>query len=222
MITFDPVYLTLEENKFLLENLGKPTIVAMKLLPAGCSYKATKEVLDACNEYELARQHDGSKWAGFDAVKSKISTYIDQATKWAADKRKGRPRFPSMFTFDARGKAHWAGTGSDSGIVKTYFDDKGNRIPFAIDLVDVYRDEWAPEWAAEVSKAETAVDKKDGIFVDEEKSRIECLVCNHTERYKPESRRSYNMARARMSNHLRKSKERQDEHLEVHTLVFGG
>lgn len=222
MITFDPVNLTIDENKFLLENLGKPTLAALKNgVPAGVSYKVIKDVLDACNEYERVKEHDGTQWAGFDAVKAKIQVYIEQSAKWAADKRLGRPRFPSMYSFDGRGKPHWGGVGSDSGHVKTYFDSEGNRIPFAIDLVDVYRDEYVPEWAEKVAVAETKADAKDGVLVDNAKQRIECLICNHVEKFRVDSRRSYNAARGRMSKHLRNARERVDEHREAHTLVFG-
>jgi hypothetical protein len=177
-----------------------------------------KRIFDRCNELESAKKHDGSPWVGYDEIRKRSAIYLEQARKWAADKRAGRPRFPSMFAYDSKGRPHRSGVGSDNGQVSTYFDAQGRRVKFAVDFIDNGPIvEWHPEWSTEDNKQEA----KDGIFVDNDKGRVECLICNHTEKFQVESRKSLNLARGRMSKHLRSAKDQQDAHRQAHTLVFG-
>ncbi len=218
MNTFDPVSYSFVENRFLLEHLGKPPIVAMQALTPPINPRAVKPIIDRVYELEELRKHSGQEWVGVEKVKDAIRTYLAQVEKWEKDRRRGAPRFPSLYTFDARGRAHRYGPGSDSGRIRTYFDSKGNRIPFAIDLVATDAEaEYVPEWIA----APAPTEKKLELIVDPDKRRIECSVCGHTESFNPESRASFNAARARISKHLRKSTDNIDLHRELHTAEFG-
>lgn len=125
-----------------------------------------------------------------------------------------------MFSYDGKGRPHLSGPGSDAGRVRTYFGPAGERIPFAVSLTADYQAPWVAPGFTEDSVSV-------GLKNDPEKNRIECLVkvgdstCGHCESYKPESRSSYNAARARMSKHLRKAVEEKDAHMELHTNEFG-
>lgn len=245
LTSFNPVRLSNEENEFLLEHLGQPTLVALRTIkgvtnpkpvhtkeknptiyPEGVVPSAVKPILDGINELMDLEKHEGIKWVGIEKVKDAIKVWLRENAKWAADFKRTRgraPRYPSLYSFDARGKAYLSGPGSDSGEVRTYFGPSGERIPFEIDLMSDYVAEWAPP---AVHEDITDVHLK----VDAEASRIECrvpkrdeagVVCGHVETYKAGSRASYNAARARMSKHLRKETDNAEVHREVHTLEFG-
>lgn len=225
--TFDPVKLSLEECKFVLEHAGKPFVAvaddARLYNPekSGVVPAAVRPVLDRIYELIELDNRRGQPWVGVDAVKEKIQAYLDQQAKWLADKRRfpRAPRFPSMHSFDAKGKPHRGGTGSDSGTVKTYFDKEGNRVDFAMDLIDNRETGgWTPEWAKE--KAKNAPNVK-GIKHDVENHRLECPICKHTESYKADTASSMNAARGRMSKHLRKDPREVELHRELYTNEFG-
>lgn len=222
--SFDPVKFSDAENKFLLENLGEPTIVALRKLTPPTNPRAVKPVLDRVNELIDLEKHDGIKWCGIERIKTSINEWFKQNAKWKNDhKRSGKraPRWPSLYSFDAKGRPHLSGPGSDSGHVKTYFGPAGERIPFEVLLVP----EDYMEWTAPTIQSETSGDPY--LYVDAEANRIECKIpvdggiCGHTESYKAASRSSYNAARARMSKHLRKETKEAEAHRELHTNEFG-
>lgn len=218
MLVFDPVTYSTAENRFLLDHLGQPPVVALQDVPRPVNPRAVKPILDRVYELQELETHRGQKWVGVEALKKSITTWLTENAKWAAGAKRGRPRFPSLFSFDSKGRGHRYGPGSDSGQIKTYFDEKGQRVPFAVALVEgsiVGPEEvFAPEYAQ--ADAPT-----DGIKLDADNRRVECLVCGHTESFNPESRASFNAARARMSKHLRKSTIEPERHREVHTQEFG-
>jgi len=233
---FDPVKLSIEENKFLLRHLGEPWSVASRDIhpvplvsphrkdrnpvhyPDGVTPAAVRPMIDRVYELLDLEKNHGEAWCGIEAVKVAINTYIEQAEKWARDKRRGAPRFPSMHSFDSKGRPFKAGPGSDSGQVQTYLTASGKREPLAIELVPTNKDKWVAEWAENAGKEGHDVDS--GLTVDDAASRIECF-CGHTESFKKDVRSSYNAARSRMSKHLRNAKEEVHRHREVHTTNFG-
>lgn len=221
--TFDPVKFSDAENRFLLENLGEPSIVAMRRLQHPVNPRAVKPVLDRVNELQDLERVDGIKWCGVEKVKATIEKWFEQNAKWRNDfRRSGKraPRWPSLYSYDAKGRPHRAGIGSDSGQVRTYFGPAGERLPFEILLVPDNHMDWAPP----SKQSEGSGDPL--LYVDPEANRIECRVpadggiCGHTESYKPGSRSSYNAARARMSKHLRKATNEVELHRELHTNEF--
>lgn len=218
--TFNPVKFSDAENKFLYENLGKETILAMRVLTPPVNPKAVRPILDRVNELIALEKHDGAKWVGVERLKEAIAQWIKQNQKWAFDHKRNKkaPRWPSLFSYDSKGRPHWSGPGSDSGEVRTYFGPAGERIPFEVLLVPENYAEWT---------APTVEQSGDpALYVDPEANRIECRVpvdggiCGHTESYKPGSRSSYNAARARMSKHLRKATANAESHRELHTNEF--
>jgi hypothetical protein len=215
--TFDPVKYSLEENQFLLTSLGLAPIVALQTLPASCNAAAVKPILQQVYDLIELERATGQGWTGVETLKSTIEAYLGQAQKWTADKRRGAPRFPSMHSFDSRKRPHRSGPGSDSGQVRSYFSPKGERLPFAVDLIQSDAQDWVPDW--EVQSAEEQA--KSGLVVNAEANRIECQVCQHTESFNKDSRGSFNAARARMSKHLRLAKDNVDAHREIYTNEFG-
>lgn len=218
MNTFDPVKYSLEENQFLYEHVGQPPVVALQAIPEKVNSRAVKPVLERVYELIELEKHSGREWGGLDKVKQAIKAYLTEAARWKGVKERfpKAPRFPSMYSFDARKRAHWSGPGSDSGKVSTYFDSEGKRVKFEINLVEDEQEQWQPEWISNPKEAETPQ-----LVVDETNNRIECSVCGHTESFNPESRASFNAARARISKHLRKATNQVDAHRELHTLEFG-
>lgn len=242
LTSFNPVNLSNAENEFLLAHLGEAPVLALRnikgvinpkasskdknpiIYPDGVTPAAVRPILEGVHEMLQLEAADGIKWVGVGKMKEAIKAWLNQNAKWANDYNKTRgkaPRYPSLYSFDARGKGYLGGPGSDSGQVRTYFGPAGERIPFEIELLSDY----VPEWVAP-SIHEDITDIR--LKVDNESNRIECRVpiepgrvCGHVETYKQGSRSSYNAARARMSKHLRKATEATSIHREVHTLEFG-
>lgn len=213
---FDPVTFSLEENRFLLTALGKPPLTAMDGAPITVNPKAVEPVIDAVYQFSQAEAHSGLKWCGIEAIKASIETYLEQAEQWRTDRRRGAPRWPSLHTFDSRGRGYKGAVGSDSGTVRSYFTPDGQRKRFAVEFQPVEAPAWTPAW----TKADEP-SKSDGIFVDETNKRVECLVCGHTESFKLESRASLTAAKGRIAKHLRNAKEEPERHREALHKSFG-
>jgi len=213
---FDPVDYSLEENKYLLGALGKPPIVALREIPAGVNPRAVEPLINRVYSLIELEKHEGVSWCGVEPVKEAIQAYLTKAERWAEDAKRTKraPRFPSMASYDSRKRAHRSGPGSDAGKVRTYFNERGERVPFALELVPSGDIEWSPG----MTTADDP-DKTSGLSIDKEKNRIECF-CGHTESFNAESRGSFNAARARMSKHLRTSKTEVERHKEVHTNEY--
>ena len=219
---FDPVMFSVQENETLKEVLGLPPIVAQGELPSNVKWEAIRVPVERVYELQELEKARGIGWTGVEKVREVIDVYLKEHRKWTADRRRGAPRFPSMLAFDERNRGHRFGPGSDSGKVKTYFDENGNRKTLAIELVPDGMTDWTPEWVKPVEGKKTVAKT---ISLNASANRIECEICGHTESFKPESRASFNAARARISKHLRKGKSENDPagemHLEAHTLEFG-
>lgn len=223
IVMFDPVTCSNADCDFLMKTLGKPTVVAMKELTPLVTVQTVKPILERVNELQELAKAEGLEWVGIEAMKKAITTWLAVNAKWAYDHkhRRGAPRFPSLYSYDAKGKPHLGGPGSDSGRVRTYFGPTGERIPFAISLIPDTQIPWAGPGFTETPVG-------NGLVVDDKANRIECTIkkvngdiCGHTESFKPDSRASFNAARARMSKHLRKATEEVEAHRELHTNEFG-
>lgn len=225
---FDPVLYSHEENLFLLNHLGEAPIVAMRGMPSTVNAKAVKPILERVFELNQLSEHSDATWVGIEALKEAIKIFFRENTKWANDAKRSRkaPRWPSLFSYDAKGRPHKGGPGSDAGRVRTYFGPAGERIPFAVQLIPDGMGDWqAPGFTEKPLDA--------GLKEDPVSNRIECLVpikdpltganrpCGHTESYRGESRASHAAARARMSKHLRKATENVEGHRELYTNEFG-
>lgn len=216
MDTFNPVKYSKEENAFLLENVGKAPIVALKgLNQEGVNPRAVRPVLQEVYDREQLRTHEGVEWAGVESVKEKIQDFLTLDAQWemAYNKSHGKiPRFPTLYTRDGKGKFHWAGPGSDSSYPKHY-EKNGVVTTFELDLDGNVEEDWDLGLSAPTVTL--------SLVHDEAKTRLECPICNHTESYKKDSRSSYNAARARMSKHLKSATEEQSLHQELYTVEFG-
>lgn len=217
--TFDPVLYSDVELHFLLEHAGEPPVVAMqKGLPPGVNPNAIRPVLAHLYEFVELEKHQGQHWIGVEKVKQAIRVYLEQQAAWKAMRKRGAPRFPPMFSYDQRGRAHRYGPGSDGGQVKTWIDAEGKRHVFAIDLYGERADDgaWVAPWA-------TGVEAPAAIAEHAELPRIECTIpgCGHTESYNPESASSRNLAKGRMKKHLMNPKNNVELHRELHTNEYG-
>lgn len=215
MDIFEPQKYSQAENKFLLENVGKPPVVAFnQAMPEGVNPRAVRPVLQEVYDREQLREHDGIGWAGLEAVKDCLQTFITLDAKWESDFQRSRgriPRFPSLYTRDGKGKYHHGGAGSDSDYPRTYEKD-GRRVPLSLQL-----DGDSDDWERLIGMKEAPKE----LLHDEDKHRWECPICSHTESYKEGSASSKNAARARMSTHLKKATDEVDLHRELHTNEFG-
>jgi hypothetical protein len=215
LFKFDPVSYSNPECEFLLEHLGQPAIVALRDVKPPVNPKAVRPILERVNELDQLQQHEQITWVGTEALKDRIRIWLRENAKWSREHQiKRAPRWPSLLSFDAKGRGRRGGPGSDSNHIRTYFGPAGERIPFEIWFYPETQEAW------QTPHTDDAPSSK-GIALDADKTRIECLVCGHTEVYKAESRSSYAAARARMSKHLRKATDKQDEHRETYVEEFG-
>lgn len=215
---FDPVLLSLEENAFLLEHVGKPpAVVARVPIPVGVNVSAVLPIVEQVYALEEVQKHDHEPWTGLATLKQTIQTYLEQRASWAAMKARAGatfPTFPTMAAWNSQGKPSMGAVGSDSGRVRTYFDDDGNRQRLAVSLHDTGVGGFTPPW---VKKAITY----DGLVVDDEKGFVRCPICEKTETYDPAAQSTRNLAQGRMAKHLTSSKTQPDAHKALHTKVFG-
>lgn len=211
---FDPALLSFADCDFLLSHADEAPIVARKGLTAECN-KTVLEWIERFYELDELQRAGKAVWKGREVIKQAIRVYLAQREKWANDEKLGAPPFPSLYAFDSRGKGHLQAAGSDSGRVRTYFDAKGNRVPFAVNLVTDGIQGWTPEWVGKKA------DRVDQVVEDLDKAIFSCSICSKTETFRKESRASRAAARARMSKHLRNAEVEKERHLELHTLEFG-
>lgn len=216
--TFDPVALSVEENQFLIEHLGKPPKVVQRVTcPPGVNPKAVLPVIEEVYGLLEVEKHDHVAWTGVEALKAKCQVYVDQIDAWAAMKLRGGasfPKFPTMAGWDGRGKPHMGAVGSDAQHVRTYFDAQGDRQPLAVSLHDDGTEGFTPPWVKKDRNYDTLV-------VDDATGAITCPVCKHAETWNPDSASSRNLAMGRMAKHLTGSKKEPDIHKALHTKVFG-
>lgn len=216
--TFDPVALSLEENAFLVEHLGKPPkVVARVAIPPGVNPKAVLPVIEEVYGLLEVEKHDQVAWTGVDLLKARCQTYLEQHASWAEMKaRAGKtfPTFPSMAGWDGRGKPHIGAVGSDAQYVRTYFDAHGERQPFAISLHDDGTPAFSPPWVKRDRDY-------DALIADETNGALTCPICKHAETWEPSSQSAKNLALGRMAKHLTSAKRERDVHKALHTKVFG-
>lgn len=220
---FDPVLYSMEGNGFLIDHLGETRQMAtLRGVPPGVG-RDVLDILDEVYRYDQQMQATGQTWVGFEAVKNRCRTYLEQLQKWEAAYQQnirrdpGYPRYPSMCTWDSFGRYHKGAVGSDSGRVRSYFDETGARQPFAIELQAPAADGYVPEWQRGIPKA--IIYRQ--LIEDEDKGFIECPICSTRESYEVQSRTSRNQARMRMAKHLTKAKVEKDAHKQLHSYEYG-
>ena len=202
MEVFDPVKYSVEENQFFLKHLGEAPIAALQSpLPTGVNRVVVEEVLGGVYELDELESHRGVKWAGKGVIEQAINRYLTARDQWDEFAKKGAPRFPTMHAWDGKGKPHRGGIGSDSGRVTTTIKANGERELLAVSLHDPLSSAFQAPWA----KPQEPV--PEACVEDAEKGVLQCPVDGWTTNFKPESRQSYNLARARMTKHCKASKD---------------
>ena len=216
LTTFDPTKYNVPENQFFLEHLGESPIVALDdPLPKGVNPVVVKKVLGTVYEYEELKKHKDTWWIGIEAIKTAIKTYLREDARWREMAQRGLPRYPSRYTWDAKGRPHRGGTGSDSKLAH-WIDDEGKRHKLAIDLVHPTVAAFQPKWV----KPDTPLPED---FIDDpKKGKLECPLCGWVTQYNPDSRSTYNVARARAAAHCKQARKEAELHREFGTVVFGG
>lgn len=221
----EPALLAKEEIAFLLDHIGEVPAVAKKSLSgSNANPAAVMPIIERIAELIELERVDGEKWIGIDLVKEGLNVYLaDRARSEKESARQVKPElknialFPTLYSFDGKGRAHEGGTGSDSSYQRTYFDPKDKkRKPLFIDFQPSNVEDWKPSWLEGVREAPKE------LLIDHDKMRIECLLCNHAESYRKDSNASYSAAMARMSKHMKDPKNIDPElHAEYRLNVFG-
>lgn len=217
MQVFDPAAYSLEELKFSRDRLGLPPAVALKdEIPTGVSANTVAGLLRAVYELEELRKHRGESWVGVEALQSSIDTFLREYQKWQGMHKRGAPRLPTMYAWDARGRPHKSGVGADSGQVRTWIDSEGKRHPLAVELKGIKDEEFVADWVKPQEPLPT------DLIEDMENGNVACPVCKYSQVFKPDSPASYRMAKARISKHMKSSGVKDPiRHREAYTFIFG-
>lgn len=212
----NPPQFSVEEAKYLVQYLGEPPAVAeLDEFPVGVNPNAVLPVLEKVFALMQQASARNFQWIGVEAVRDGFKVYVDQMERWRADARKGAPKLPSQFVWDDSGRGHKGAVGAD-GNVSTYFDETGQRKPFAIELIPSGLEGYTPSWL-KPQPGRRAIPK---LIEDSDKGTIQCPVCHFTQNYDKDTRSSYNLARGRMQKHLTQTRKDPDMHREVFTQEF--
>jgi hypothetical protein len=213
---FDPVFLSIPENHFVREHVGKPpAVIARIALPADVNPNAVMPVFEAVYQLEEVRTHDRVEWGGVESIKASIDAYLSHHAESQALKARGGPEFPrwpSMATWDSKGRFVIGGVGSDSHQVRTTFDANGERVRLAVPLHPSGVVSVKPRWI----KSEQTYD---ALVIDETKGFLQCPICGHAENYQPDTPSAKNLAHGRMTKHLTGAKDKADAHRELYMRV---
>jgi len=256
---FDPSVLSDKENEFVFENAGTPPHLALE--PQNIPMRTTmsdkdpngqrfpveipainvdsmRAILQRFVELEQRAEARGTPWLGVGPVKERIRLWLDWYRKAYAESKaenEGAGHHPSMSTYTSGGDEVYQGVGSDSGRVRTYFDESGKRVPWALNLRDTTgsvdtrrrRQNFARRPAAAVSDGEQADPPKgeakpltDGaqkyaFEYDDDKGILTCPVpgCHHTESWDVKrSSRYRGLAKGRMVTHCKTARDERNEH----------
>ncbi len=217
METFNPVDYSDAELSFLKQNLGNsPGVAFANGVPQGVVVKQVRPLLQYVKD-KIDLKH---QFVGVEAIVRAIEVWETVQAQVRELRKRGAPRWPSMYSYDAKGRPHRGGPGSDSSKIITYFDEDGNRKPLAIHLEGDAEGKWIAPWAqkeVEIPKELINNPPPEG----QPTGYLECAICHHTERYKADSAGSERSARARMSKHMKSTDNEPELHREYKLNVFG-
>jgi len=220
---FIPAKYSLEENRFFLDQLGRPPIAVLDaaVLPSGVNRHAVEEVLGACYDRAELERHRQKPWAGLEAVKDVIVRYLQWYQQMMRVRGAGGPRFASQHLWDSAGRPYKYGVGADTDLVKTEILEDGTRRPLSL-FLDRPAGETLPHLksVAPWTKADAASFTEDQIAQHDTAGRVECSICGAFFAFKPDNRSSLAMARANMARHLKHARNEPDRHRILHTKLF--
>jgi hypothetical protein len=210
---FEPPLYTREELTFFMDHLCEsPRVATFKGLPEHVSRAAVNEFLGRVYEFEEMRQAHGVEWCGSEPIKVCIKQYFAWLDTCASIRAKGGPKHPSLYAWDADGRGIRGATGSDAGTVRTMIQEDGTRVRLALKL-DTPRGQVSLDPATAYIPdfvQRTAMPK--ALLNDRKKRQLECPICHFVANYTKGGNTAFNMARARMSQHLKKAKDDQNRH----------
>ena len=223
---FDPaLYNDVELPKIMELKLGlSPAVLLPEIedLPPD-SVSTLTPLIERIFDLEELKKHRGEEWIGMDVVRESCQLMLDYQKQYQANKaRSGLGFHPSMHTFDSRKRARRGGIGSDSGRVRTYFDDENKRVKFAVSLTaEAGSEQWVfssatvdTQWG-DLSEVETGPGTVIELIERErgENGIVECPICGHAETYLLDDRSSEVTARSNMRRHCKKAKNEIEAHL---------
>lgn len=235
---FEPAMYPLEVNEFIIEHGGEPPERAFAQgLPGkltltvdgagnqrqtGLCQADVYPIIDSLYRLDQAERHSGHPAHAVPAAKAAAKVYLRVVKEIDAERKRGGPPNPSMFSWDSRGKGFHYGPGSDSEFMRTYFDADGVRKPLGVDLIPRDRTEYKPSWVGK--QAAVPYDLKSEwkeILDDPEHGILTCPICRFSQNYRLDSSASRNVARGRMSKHLRRPNTELEAHRALYTFEFG-
>lgn len=218
LTVFEPALYSLEELAFFKAHIEEPPVVALAgALPPGVNPTAVREVLGRLYELQQLQTHKGFRWQGYKAILDSIDLFLETYARDRELQRRGAPAHTSMYSWDAKGRPHAYGVGSDSAIMRSRINEDGSRTKFAVrlegDITPIGQMPWTPK-----EPEPLPVD----LIEDTVKGFIQCPICGFAQNYQPDSQNSRNMARARVGKHMTSIVgPSADQHRELYTHIFG-
>jgi hypothetical protein len=221
LVRFEPAQYSIPDLHFLMENLGKPPVVAFRQpLAPGTHRNILEEALRTVYEHEeIKKAEDTYAWAGIEALTDSIARFLkwcdlslEMRRRGAVDSTGALITYPSHYVWDEDGRAFKFAVGADAAdMVRTEILEDGSRKAFGVTLANPagqtmpHISDIAP-WVRQGVRAAQHDDK----VVDEKKSErisnLRCTICDYTQQYDPANTGQRRMAMARMHTHMRSAK----------------
>ena len=233
-IRFEPAEYAVEELRFLLSALGKPSVVVRDMdLPEGVNRVQVLKLVTACYELQEKFAHSEVPWVGYDRVREAIERMLAWYQTSAELARRGGPSHPSMHTWDEN-RFLPRGPESDSGMVRTEILPDGSRRPLGLDLESpdgqgvgpslIGAAPWlSPTGTGAMQDLLSSTPSKLLFTVNDTShtGTITCPICEWVESYSSQKANGKNLAMGRMAKHLKQSKTQKDKHAILYGRISG-
>lgn len=224
--TFEPALLSLAENRALLKHLTSAVSVALAdtTEDADVNPVEIKKWITALAELDALEKHNGTAWAGYEAIADSITRYLDDYDRCLQIQEDGGPRYPSFYGIDSSGDAYRGLKGADSGIVRSQHTEDGERRPFTVYLrraggTSKAALPWARSIATQQVKAHLA-NTVDEILTDAAKGIQTCSICQYSLSFKVGDKTSERLSLGRMARHFKSAKTDRARHEALARRVF--
>jgi hypothetical protein len=220
---FDPVIFSDEENLFIQKHVGKSPAAAFTGAKYGPGFSriGVEAFLSRIRDLKDVQELHKLPWVGEEPIVERSNMWMEYRERYKAAKALNpSSAHPSMFHFTADGSEYYQGVGSDSGLVRTYFDEDGTRRPWALPLTKAHDAQSQAAWGSQ-EIVESMQDDRLAVNEDLTLGKVECSICGHTETWDPDKPTGRGPARRKMKKHCMSARKDVAMHRKLGVEVFG-